>query len=762
WRFGFLQRWLRKGPRMLEVPRPTPRKRGARSADAAMALKLDVQKHDTPRKRGANAAALDGSASAEASRPCNVIKVAVRIRPLSAEEVAAGRCACCCVVNEGVVAISKAAVSGTYLRSQQGAVNEYAFDEAFDSDATQAQVYERTAKSAISDFLQGINVTVFCYGATAAGKTHTMMGSERGVGARPAEEGGEVSGIVPQALVDVFAGIEVRRADVAGRGRRDAQQWTVRVSYCEIYNEQILDLLEPTGRALRLNEDAARGVVVVAGIAEKEVRSSGEVLELLRRGNANRKTEATMANAVSSRSHAVLQVTLTHATLDPCGNDMSVESKLSLIDLAGSERASATNNTGALLRQGANINKSLLSLANCINALAANGRRQDGTRLNVKYRDSKLTHLLKASLEGRCRLIMVANINPAHHTYDDSHNTLKYANRAKQIKIDPKATVDIKEVSWPQREARLTQDNRALREEARRLERTLAAVLAAAGPHAPMLTAVANGVGDGGGGGSEPGGKGAGAAAATAVVAVAGGGGGVGAAFANPTEVLTCPLKRRRLDADAGAGSGSPYTEERPPVRAVHVAGAAAGHHQHNHHQHDKVMQAVIATSVATPDTAAAEQQELAAEKRRLEERCRELYDGRVVMMQLIDELRARKDEAEAAAAAERAAADECLRALAREEEISAALAAELAVVKRQRDELQQAQDDGATLLGSRSGDGLPAPAAVAAAAPAVRSEAPYADAHRVRAGPASISEPHAHGQEIPAAQDSSGGGSGG
>jgi len=127
---------------------------------------------------------------------------------------------------------------------------------------------------------------------------------------------------------------------------------------------------------------------------------------------------------------------------------------LNLIDLAGSERASATNNRGARLHEGANINKSLLALANCINALA--GNTASGKKSNVKYRDSKLTHLLKSSLEGNCNLIMIANINPSHLTYEDSHNTLKYSNRAKNIKVNPSVVLEhTKESNWMDREVKI-------------------------------------------------------------------------------------------------------------------------------------------------------------------------------------------------------------------------------------------------------------------------------------------------------------------
>ena len=167
-----------------------------------------------------------------------------------------------------------------------------------------------------------------------------------------------------------------------------------------------------------------------------------------RTGNTNRRTSATDANATSSRSHAVLQIIMKQSWNNSKGREVTRESRVNLIDLAGSERAGKTNNRGKRLQEGANINRSLLALANCINALA-----QGTTRKNAKYRDSKLTHLLKSSLEGQCKLIIIANINPSDQMFEDSHNTLKYANRAKCMKIDPKVVrLRERDMAWPERE----------------------------------------------------------------------------------------------------------------------------------------------------------------------------------------------------------------------------------------------------------------------------------------------------------------------
>ena len=184
----------------------------------------------------------------------------------------------------------------------------------------------------------------------------------------------------------------------------------------------------PHHQPLPVREDPKVGTVQVAGLSATACANPNEVLDLLSVGNENRKTESTAANAVSSRSHALLWVTVRHSFVNKDGNNVRREGRLSLIDLAGSERASATQNSGTRLQEGAKINRSLLALANCINALTEGAR-------SVNYRDSKLTHLLKSSLEGQCRVIMIANINPNGNFYEDSHNTIKYANRAKVIKV---------------------------------------------------------------------------------------------------------------------------------------------------------------------------------------------------------------------------------------------------------------------------------------------------------------------------------------
>ncbi|GLE02519.1 hypothetical protein PINS_up011357 [Pythium insidiosum] len=256
-------------------------------------------------------------------------------------------------------------------------------------------------------------------------------------------------GIMALTLDDLFQSIARVHADVQA-----TVAYRVTVSFLEVYNENIRDLLaapssssssssQPT-EFLDLREDPVKGPVV-AGISEVEAYNAQDVMKLLRRGNKHRSQEATAANAVSSRSHAVLQVLVEQREKDSTNDGFAVDperggamtstlkyGKLSLVDLAGSERAAVTQNRGQRLIEGANINRSLLALGNCINALS---EKSGGTGASfVPYRDSKLTRLLKDSLGGNCRTVMIANVSPAATSLEETLNTLKYANRAKNIK----------------------------------------------------------------------------------------------------------------------------------------------------------------------------------------------------------------------------------------------------------------------------------------------------------------------------------------
>lgn len=219
-------------------------------------------------------------------------------------------------------------------------------------------------------------------------------------------------------MKDLFARIAAKAHDT---------DFSLTVSYLEIYNETIRDLLAPEKGALQLRESG--GVAEPSGLSTKEPTSASDVVEWITLGNQNRTVNATEANATSSRSHAVLRVTVTQKAKAGGLTDTSSSACLSVIDLAGSERASVTKNKGDRLLEGANINRSLLALGNCINALCDPRKRG-----HVPYRDSKLTRLLKQSLGGNCKTVMIVCVSPSSAHYDETHNTLQYANRAKEIK----------------------------------------------------------------------------------------------------------------------------------------------------------------------------------------------------------------------------------------------------------------------------------------------------------------------------------------
>ncbi|KAJ3826053.1 kinesin-like protein [Lentinula raphanica] len=287
----------------------------------------------------------------------------------------------------------------------------FMFDKVFHHEANQHDVFEATAQPLLQGVLDGFNATVFAYGATGCGKTHTISGTDTD------------PGIIYLAMADLFQRIEDRKTDYIA---------DVVVTFLEIYNEEIHDLLADPGApkprgGLTIREDK---VVKVAGLVELSPKSAEEVKEIVLQGNLRRTQSPTHANETSSRSHAVLQVHVTQSPRTAALSEQKTMGTLSIIDLAGSERAAATTNMGQRMVEGANINKSLLALGNCINALCESG---GGVR-HVPYRNSKLTRLLKFSLGGNCKTVMIVCVAPTSNHFDDTHNTLIYAERATKIK----------------------------------------------------------------------------------------------------------------------------------------------------------------------------------------------------------------------------------------------------------------------------------------------------------------------------------------
>lgn len=284
----------------------------------------------------------------------------------------------------------------------------FGFDRIFDENVTQEEVYEGTTKGLLDNVFDGYNATVFAYGATGCGKTHTITGTH----SQP--------GIIFLTMQDIFE----RMSDSAGEKVSELS-----LSYLEIYNETIRDLLVPTanksGLALR---DDSNATVSVSGLSTHGPQNVTDVMDLIIKGNENRTMSPTEANATSSRSHAVLQINIIRKDRNAAVDEPHTMATLSIIDLAGSERASATKNRGERLIEGANINKSLLALGGCINALCDPRQKN-----HVPYRNSKLTRLLKFSLGGNCKTVMIVCVSPSSSHFDETQNTLRYANRAKNI-----------------------------------------------------------------------------------------------------------------------------------------------------------------------------------------------------------------------------------------------------------------------------------------------------------------------------------------
>ncbi|KAJ2780916.1 tubulin-dependent ATPase kip3 [Coemansia interrupta] len=339
-------------------------------------------------------------------------------------------------------------------RSTVGASNRrhkdirFVFDRVYGEESSQSDVYEGTTRGLLDSVMGGYNATVFAYGATGCGKTYTISGS--------AEDPGVIFLTMRELFERIAAAEDEKTVDVS-------------LSYLEVYNETIRDLLAPESggmAGLALREDAQQSITV-AGLSEHVPGSVEQVIGLMERGNANRTMSATEANAVSSRSHAVLQV---HVRQRPRASGLQTDvttATLSIIDLAGSERATVARNSGARLREGANINRSLLALANCINALC-----DVKTKRHVPYRDSKLTRLLKFSLGGNCRTVMITCVSPASTYYEETHNTLKYANRAKNIKTTVARNTKSTTVHLAQYQGKIREQS----EEIKRLQREIAAL----------------------------------------------------------------------------------------------------------------------------------------------------------------------------------------------------------------------------------------------------------------------------------------------
>ena len=294
----------------------------------------------------------------------------------------------------------------------------YTFDNVYDWETEQLPLYQETASPIVDSVLEGYNGTIFAYGQTGTGKTHTMEGKLEG----------DLKGIIPNAFDHVFRHITTS----------EDQEFLVRASFLEIYNEEIRDLLGKNPQSkLELKENVDSGVYV-KDLTAFVVKGVSEITNVLKAGKKNRSVGATLMNQDSSRSHSIFSIVIESCDRGSADNHIRV-GKLNLVDLAGSERQSKTGATGERLKEATRINLSLSALGNVISALV------DGKSGHIPYRDSKLTRLLQDSLGGNTKTVMVANVGPADYNFDETMSTLRYANRAKNIKNKPRINEDPKD-----------------------------------------------------------------------------------------------------------------------------------------------------------------------------------------------------------------------------------------------------------------------------------------------------------------------------
>mmetsp|Transcript_3747 Transcript_3747/g.5684 ORF Transcript_3747/g.5684 Transcript_3747/m.5684 type:complete len:1075 (+) Transcript_3747:68-3292(+) len=381
-------------------------------------------------------------------------KVVIRVRPPIAREIDSDKqyqSAVRVETNNRVISISE---NAQYDAEDSGfapyATHVFTFDHVFDQDTDQRSVYETSAKTAVKSALEGYNATMIAYGQTGTGKTYTMEGDQSHRGRTD-----EQRGIIPRSIEDIFKYIETCQ--------NPRMKFLVRASYLQIYNEVISDLLKPDRSNLAIREDRRKGVFV-EGLSEWVVRTPSEIYGLMQRGAAMRATGSTKLNEISSRSHAVFiiiaeqsELVLVNSDDEPVEAPEDIENldavrlaqgvqmkqvfrvgKLNLVDLAGSERVRHSGATGRRLEETKKINQSLSALGNVIAALTDTKGRQ-----HVPYRDSKLTRILEDSLGGNCKTTMMAMISPALEAFVESLSTLKFANRAKNIKNEARVNEDL-------------------------------------------------------------------------------------------------------------------------------------------------------------------------------------------------------------------------------------------------------------------------------------------------------------------------------
>ncbi|KAM8862141.1 kinesin-like protein KIF21A isoform 3-T3 [Synchiropus picturatus] len=360
------------------------------------------------------------------------VRVALRVRPQLAKEKIEG-CHICTYVMPGEPQVIL------------GKDKAFTYDYIFDMDSQQESIYSTCTEKLIEGCFEGYNATIFAYGQTGSGKTYTMG---TGFDINIAEE---ELGIIPRAVHHLFKGIEERRQAAQEQGR-PVPEFKINAQFLELYNEEVLDLFDSTREMkqkshIKIHEDANGGIYTV-GVTTRAVSSEAEMMQCLKLGALSRTTASTQMNVQSSRSHAIFTIHLCQVRV--CASDNqenetdnrvsngnsevdeyeTLTAKFHFVDLAGSERLKRTGATGDRAKEGISINCGLLALGNVISALGDRSKRSS----HVPYRDSKLTRLLQDSLGGNSQTMMIACISPSDRDFMETLNTLKYANRARNIK----------------------------------------------------------------------------------------------------------------------------------------------------------------------------------------------------------------------------------------------------------------------------------------------------------------------------------------
>lgn len=337
------------------------------------------------------------------------VRVVVRVRPMSKKEL---------IENHQQVVHTERDNSVIVLSKPKtiDKATTFTFNRIFTEDSTQLEIYKYAAFPIVEKVLKGYNGTIFAYGQTGTGKTYTMLGFEKR----------QMQGIIPNTFNHIFT--QIHRA-------HQNKAFIVTVTYLEIYNEDVRDLLSsnPT-KKLEVRERFDIGVYV-KNLMGFTVDSIDSVTKLMKRGNRNRITRSTMMNDVSSRSHAIFTINIESKDSK---NGKTCIGKLNLVDLAGSERISRTGATGERLKEAGSINQSLSVLGNVITALV------DAKSTHIPYRNSKLTRLLQDSLGGNSKTVLIAMVSPSEFDFDESICTLRYARRVKHIKNKTFKNVEVK------------------------------------------------------------------------------------------------------------------------------------------------------------------------------------------------------------------------------------------------------------------------------------------------------------------------------